>query len=557
MLNAQMGKSSILRNVLGKRADRQPGPMLIGQPSIDMAEIFSKDRLTPFFRDTPVLSKLLKSNKTKDSGNSILHKKIPGGYITLVGAHSGISLASRPIAFIMLDEIDRYPFTIDGEGDPIELVIKRAANFWNRLIGLFSTPTDQRSRIAAWYERSDKRKFFVKCPHCKERILFLFPNLKWDYDKLKKEVSNIYYECPECDGKIKEQKKTNLVKKGKWIATGVNSHIAGFWINELYSPWRGWGEIILQFEAVKHNPDQLRVFINTVLAEVFEDKGDAPDHLHVYARREFYPVGTIPRRVLFLTAAADIQKDRIEIEVKGWARTGESWSIEHEIIMTDTSSPANLAAIDQIMNRVYLSECGKYRFKIKAIGVDTGYNTQAVYSYLRQRPSNMFFPLKGQTIDTAVSTPKAVDINFQGQRIQKGLKIWPVGVSILKSELYMRLKQEPKEKEDSRLWYPPGFLHFPDYPEEFFRQLTAESLVFKDVRGIRKSFWTKHYERNETLDLSVYNRAVTIILGMDRFNSIRWDEIERLAYNTVVETAAPSGKRTRRAPTKRRFSKGI
>ena len=141
MTSSQIGKTEILNNIIGYFAHQDPSPMLLIQPTLDMAETWSKDRLAPMIRDTDALTDLFGDPRSRDSNNTLLHKKFPGGHITMAGANSPSSLASRPIRIVLLDEEDRYPHSAGTEGDPGSLAQKRTTTFWNRLLVTASTPT--------------------------------------------------------------------------------------------------------------------------------------------------------------------------------------------------------------------------------------------------------------------------------------------------------------------------------------------------------------------------------------------------------------------------------
>src|SRR3954471_22093262 len=125
MWPSQVGKTESAKNFIGRQIDHRPGPMLVMQPTLDMAETWSKDRFAPMIRDTPVLAKKVRDAKSRASDNTILHKKFPAGHLTGVGANSPASLASRPIRDVVCDEVDRYPVSAGAEGDPIGLVFRR------------------------------------------------------------------------------------------------------------------------------------------------------------------------------------------------------------------------------------------------------------------------------------------------------------------------------------------------------------------------------------------------------------------------------------------------
>lgn len=130
MCAAQLGKTELLLNILGYFMAYAPAPILVMQPTLDMGQTFSKDRLAPMIRDTPVLRGLV-DVKSRYAGNTILKKNFPGGHITIVGANSATGLASRPIKVLLADEVDRYPGSAGTEGDPLSLAQKRQTTFWD------------------------------------------------------------------------------------------------------------------------------------------------------------------------------------------------------------------------------------------------------------------------------------------------------------------------------------------------------------------------------------------------------------------------------------------
>ena len=552
MTSTQIGKTSILKNIFGYSVDNNPRPIMFVFPDLGIAKRFSRNRLSSYIRDTKKITDKFRSNKTKDSGNTILHKKFPGGHVLLVGASSPSGLSESPISLLLIDELDRWPLSAGNEGDPLELVLRRTSNFWNRKIFIFSTPTNQNSKINSEYEKSDKRKYFVSCPHCKKDILFLFKNLKWE---VLKKGKKIWYECPECGEHIFEKQKKTLIEKGIWKATAksYDGKTAGFWLNALYSPWISWNEIIDEFNKAKKNKNTLRVFINTFLAEIFDDYGDAPDHVHIYARREFYEQGTIPSdKILFLTASVDTQDDRFEVDVKGWTKNQESYLIEHLVFLNPTNDLNNYHVLDSVLEKVYIHPLGA-RMKIKALGIDVqGHSTQTVYMWVRRQDKTRVFALRGETLSMPIGQPRPTDINFGGQKITNGVRYWPIGVSHLKAELYAKLRLQPNKDGG----FPFGYHHFPDLQEDYFKQLTAESLTTKIVNGIQKYYWTKHYERNEALDLNVYNLALVLILGIDRITEEGWKQVEAQLHVNAAPQVQHITQQINK-PVRRTLNKGI
>jgi phage terminase large subunit GpA-like protein len=322
MTAAQVGKTEILNNVVGYFIDHDPSPILVVQPTLDIGKAYSKDRLAPMLRDSPALKGRVKDVKSKDSHNTVLYKKFVGGHITIAGANSAASLASRPIRIVLCDEVDRYPVSAGTEGDPVDLAFKRATTFWNRKVGIVSTPTLKNfSRIEKAYEESDMRKFYVPCPACSEMQILRWANVKWPKDRPLEAV----YVCEFCGTEIGDADKIRMVRQGVWKAERECKGVAGFWLNELYSPWISFGNMASRFLQAKHKGQEtLKVFINTALAETWEEEGESISDVGIMGRREKYEAEA-PMGVGLLTSAADVQQDRIEVLTIGWGISEEAW----------------------------------------------------------------------------------------------------------------------------------------------------------------------------------------------------------------------------------------
>ena len=288
-------------------------------------------------------------------------------------------------------------------------------------------------------------------------------------------------------------------------------------------------------------------FQNTILGETYEAESDAPEWQRLYETRETYPIGTIPMGGLFLTAGVDIQKDRIECEVVAWGRQKQSWSVEYFVLDGDTAKPEVWKRLADVVNRDYPHESG-ITLPIRVMCVDSGYATQDVYSFVRQFNQAVWgggdaranvprtvVAIKGQSRDTAMllSTSKA-------DTKKKGLKVWNVSGPVIKTELYRWLKME-RVGESASLF---GKCHFPQYAEEYFKQLTAEKQVIKVSNGYPKPVWEKDpARRNEALDCRVYARAGAAIYGLDRMGEKAWLELESLI--PVAPEAKPKKKPAR------------
>ena len=512
MSSAQVGKTEILLNMIGYFIDHEPSPILMVQPTVEMAEAFSKDRLSTMIRDTFCLREKVSLAGSRKSGNTILHKTFPGGHITMSGANSAASLASRPVRVVLFDEVDRYGESAGTERDPVFLGKKRTSTFFNRVVVLVSTPTIKgASRIEKAFFGSDQRKFYVPCPRCNHLFCFNFKRLKWEKEK----IGNPWFVCEECSCKIYNSDKFKMLKKGRWLPQEPKKKgVAGFHINELYSPWRSWSEVVLDFLKAKKDREQLKTFVNTSLGETWEALGDKPDYELLYNRRSSYSRNEIPEGVYFLTAAVDVQKDRLELEIKGWGKNKHCWSIDYRVIVGDTSQPEVYLELDRLLGETWEDSEG-YELTIERLGIDSGYNTMTVYSWCRRHGSRVMAVKGFKSLTSLLGHPKGQDINVSnGRTLKRGVYLWPVGTDVGKREIYSYLKSPLPEEGQG---YPIGFSFFPkDYGLEYFKSLCSEVESYKLVDGLRRFYFEKIYEHNEVLDLAVYNRAVACSLGMDR-----------------------------------------
>lgn len=527
MTSAQVGKTEIILNIIGYFVDQDPAPMLCLQPTLEMAETFSKDRIAPMVRDTPALREKFSKKRARDSNNTLLHKKFSGGHVTLAGANSPASLASRPVRFVLCDEVDRYPPSAGTEGDPVSLAKKRTSTFYNRLAALFSTPTIKgTSRIEAAWNESDQRRYHMPCPHCKELITLKFSRLKWDDGK----PETVVYLCDECDAIIDESHKPKMLALGQWIKGRPEVvGIAGFHLNELYSPWRKWFEVVADFLSAKKSPETLKTWVNTALGEPWEQKGDAPEWRKLYDRREQYPIGTVPKGGLLLVAGGDVQKDRIEVEIVAYGRGKESWSVDYRVFTGDTAQDDVWKEAAKLLDEEWPHESGHY-LSLECLAIDSGFRTQKVYDFVRKYPGSRVIAVKGkESAPMIISTPKKVDVTSAGKTLKRGVRVWHVGTDKTKEELYGWLDiQKPTDSELELTGgeYPVGFCHFPEYGEEYFKMLTSEQLVLRMVKGRPVYRFEKVYERNEALDVRVYSRAAAALKGLDRFTEDHWKERE-------------------------------
>jgi phage terminase large subunit GpA-like protein len=486
---SQVGKTETLLNTIGYYIAYEPAPILMVQPTLEMARSWSQDRLSTMVRDTPIITNKVADAKSRDAGNTTLHKTFEGGHITACGANSPASLASRPIKIVMCDEVDRYPSTAGSEGDPVLLAKRRSATFWDSKLIMTSTPTvSGASRIERAYENSDQRKFYVPCIHCKYSHIFEWKNVIFD----KEYLHNAHLVCPKCKGKIDNADRIRSIAKGVWKASEKFTGIAGFHLSGLYSPWISLEEAAKEFLSAKKMPETLRVFVNTYLGESWEDEGERIDDLGLFKRKEEY---TVPDEVVLITAGVDIQDDRIEMEVVGWGLDEESWSLDYLRIYGDPSAPNIWNELDTHLSKTYND------MRIISCCIDSGHHTNQVYKFCKPRLARRIFAIKGQAGDAKTIVGRSSRNNIMR------CPLFPVGVDTAKELIYSRLNIQNAGA---------GYCHFPmKYDEEYFKQLTAEKIVTKYRRGFKRREWVLTRSRNEALDCRVYALASLTVLNAD------------------------------------------
>lgn len=516
--SSQVGKSEALLCVLGFFIDQEPAPQLMLQPTVEMAESFSKERIDPTIRHSPVLADKVELDGKEGRGtsrktaNTIRMKRYPGGYLALVGSNSPAGLASRPIRVLLCDEIDRYGTT--KEGDPLKLAIQRTTNFHNRKIVLVSTPTikGRPNGIEEWFLKGDQRQFFVRCPHCQHEHVLKWENVKWDKDDEGNALPlSARQVCPKCGGTIRGAYRPDpaLIESGRWKATAqaAQPRVKSYHINSLYSPWVNLHALVEEFTTAAKQRDKngLQEFINLKLGESWDEAALSADLWDLlFRRREYYPPDTLPEGVLVLTAGVDVQRDRLECTVYGWGVGKECWGIEHRIIPGAPDMASTWQLLDGFLQTQWPMPNGA-RLPVSCTCVDSGDGafTSEVYRYTRARERLRVFSVKGRG---GVGVPF---INPPSKANSEGAVLFSLGVDSGKSLVMGRLHIEEEG---------PGFVHFPRQPEkgfgeEFFMQLTSEVYEQKLEQGKVKRGWVKLRERNEALDCAVYATAAIEMLN--------------------------------------------
>jgi len=543
MASAQVGKTELVLNMMGRAIDVDPGAMLFIQPTDAFAEDFSKRRVAPMIRACRALQDKVYEAKSRDAGNTITMKTFPGGSVVFTGANSPTELAGRPVRYVFADETDRFPASAGTEGDPLLLAERRTETYKiNRKMVLTSTPTVKgASKIEKAFMSGTQEEWQTECPHCREYRYIRFEQIKFDREKYTDEngeinynVENVRWQCPNCGGEAGEYE----IKRcpAKWVAKNpqaLEQGIRSFRLNAFMSPWSDWVDICRMFLRSKDDPELLKAFRNTVLGETWQisDKNEEPEKL--YARREIYGA-EVPDGVLVLTMGVDVQDNRLEYEIVGWSRDEESWGISRGIIPGRPDTAAAWEEIDALMDRDWTTESG-YGLRVMAVFVDSGgHFMQDVYRECdrRYRAGRKIFPIKGD-----------------GGEGKEYVRLMRKENGPYKSPKFLIGVDSGKEAIMSATMVTengPRRMHFPmdrntGYDLEFFRGLISEKLVIHRKGGQSVTAWEKIYERNEPLDCRNYARAAY------RYFRWRFDEIEAMLQGR------PKAEAVRRpAPARRR-----
>lgn len=544
---SQVGKSETINNMVGYCIDQDPGPILLIQPTIDDVKRYSEMRIAPMIRETRCLKRKVADPKSRDAANTKRQKSFPGGVLVMTGSNVAHDLSSMPIRYVFGDERDRWATSAGSEGDPWELAVARTRTFYNKKMVEVSTPTVKgASAIENSYNLGTMERWKTQCPHCGEYVELTFDNIRFEYDAAENgdkkifHISEIFYVCPECGGISDEH--TMKSQPAKWVATVPEARkhhkTRSFWLTAWVSPWATWESIILQFLQAGTDSAKLQVVYNTQFGELWEERGDIASEDDVMARREVYEA-EVPDGVLLLTCGVDTQDDRLEYEVVGHRRYGETWGIKKGVILGRPDTEEVWERLDEVLSHKYKFKSG-VSLQISLTFIDEGgHFTQEVRQHCLARQYDHVFAIKGANRPDIPYTapPKKQKIVVNGKVIGQ-VWVYEIGVNAGKQKIVDNLRVQS-----------PGanYCHFPlrdDYGKQFFKQLMSEHLAY--VPKLKHPWqWQKipGHERNEAFDIRNYNLAACEILSPD------WDAIEQ-----KLRTAKP-GEENASIPMKEKKAK--
>ncbi len=515
----QVGGTEALQNMIGYIVMQEPAPTMIVYPTDVQAKSLSENRLQPMMNATPELRKRIRD------GSSVLELQFEGMYLTLVGSNSPSSLASKPIRFLMMDEVDKYPGASNKEADPIKLARERTKTFHNKKIYITSTPTLKNGHIWKAKENADIEKhFFVPCPHCGEYIEFVFSNIRFPNDEGMTYVDRAEfatYVCQKCGGIITDNDKHNMLKLGEWRVVRHNTEYArtvAFWINTLYSPFVRWADIAKEFLLSKDDPEAFQNFVNSWLAEPWEDTKLKTSAELVLERQTELPAYTVPSWAKMLTAGVDVQENSLYWTIRAWGDFLTSQNIAH-------GQALSFGEIEQVMNAEYCTPEGEPML-VRLCLVDSGDQTDMVYDFCVMN-SEWALPVKGSS-HAQLSHYKLSKINREGSRAD-GMTLVLVDGDKYKDMIAGRM-QKPNGKG--------SWMVYDGCDEEYAMQVTAEHKVSVRKNGVVRQVWQQKSSHgdNHYLDTEVYCLAAADILGV-RTLHLQTEEVPDRKQQTETPTS--------------------
>lgn len=505
----QIGGTEALQNMIGYIVMQDPSPTMIVYPTDTLAKSVSENRLQPMLKATPEIAKKF------DENSSLLELQFDSMYISLTGSNSPSGLASKPIRFLMMDEVDKYPGASSKEADPIKLATERTKTFHNKKIYITSTPTLKTGHIWKEKEAADIEKhFFVPCPHCGEYIEFKFQNIRFPDDEgmsYADRAEFATYVCQECGCLITDNDKHNILKLGEWRTVRHNTKYVrnvAFWINTLYSPFVRWSDIAKEFLISKDDPEDLQNFVNSWLAEAWEDTKLKTSAELVLERQTELPAYVVPQWTKLLTAGVDVQENSLYWSIRAWGEFLTSQNIAH-------GQSLSFEEIDRIMNMQYMTEEGD-PMVVNLCLIDSGDQTDIVYDFCALH-SDYALPVKGSS-HAQLSHYKLSMVNKTDSRAY-GMQLVLVDGGRYKDMIAGRM-QRPNGKG--------SWMVYSGCDMEYATQVTAEHKVNVKTPGGTKQVWQKKssHADNHYLDAEVYALAAADVMGVRTLHLVEEQQVK-------------------------------
>lgn len=517
MMAAQVGKSETILNTLGWAMDCDPASIMLIQPTEQSCREWSKGRLHDLMSSCTSLNKKVFGKGPARQTTTALEVHYQGGVLYIAHSNSATALSSKTIKLVLMDEIDKYPNSIKGEGNPILLAEQRTVTFTDSMVLMVSTPSIAGlSKIERYYKQGDMRRWFCECVSCGHTWCWTWSDVKFGNRK----PASARLLCTECGVMHNQYEVNRMSRSGRWLATTdkpERDDTVSFTIWAIHSPVITMAALVRKFLSAKDSVDDLQVFVNASLAETFELSLDFIDYDDIIKKQGVYSSSLMPAGVLLLTMSVDIQSNRFEYYIAGWGEGETHFGIEHGVVKGDISSSDTMAAlVDVAAHKSFATEDGRM-LKVAGVGIDLGYGQdtaaevlQAINRKIHSR-GGMVFGIRGSADVVAPVISKRYRFlakNKRSTRTPTYHNSWFVGTNRIKDVLQSRFKLD--DGHGSWSWAS-------NFDEPFFKQLVSERKVLRKTGGKFRGVWEKKTTggKNEAFDLSVYAYAILKLMKPD------------------------------------------
>ena len=519
----QVGGTEAILNMIGFVIDEDPSPAMVVYPTDELAKSISKNRIEPMLLNSPTLKE-----KYHENDSSVLEMQFDDMYLSLVGSNSPSGLASKPIKYLFLDETDKYPGASKKEADPVSLAKERTKTFHNRKIVLASTPTLKNNHIWEAKENADIEKhYLMPCPHCGRKIEFKFSNLRFpDNESMSyaDRAERACYVCQECGSIITDSQKYIMLQQGSWEIVERKTQFARkvvFWLNTLYSPFVRFAEVAKEFLTSKDDSEAFQNFVNSWLAEPWEDTKLKTSADLVMDRQTELPELIVPEWAKLIVGGVDVQENSLYVSIRAFGNHITSQNIFHKQVL-------NFSAVEQIMNTPYRNANGD-EFIVSLCLIDSGYDADSTYDFCADN-SDWAVPVKGAS-NPMINHYKISKIN------KTDSKAYGMSLVIVDTGKYKDMIASRMRKKNGR----GSWMVYKGCDREYAEQVTAEHKInVKTNNGKVKQEWhlKSSHADNHYFDCEVYCMAAADIMGI-RTAHLN-DEAEEQQQQQPVQNSPPT-----------------
>lgn len=546
--SARVGYTKMICAAIGYNAHHRRRNQCIWQPTDDDRDEFVKTEIDPMLRDVPVMQDVFPSYMARHKDNTLQTKKFLGSMLYMRGGKAAKNYRRISIDIGYLDELDAFDLDVEKEGDPFTLANKRVEGATFPKIVCGSTPKLRGfSQIETRVQNADLCfDFMVPCPHCDEFHALTWGGkdephgFKWDNDN----PESVVHLCPHCAAVIKQGDYLRVWEAGRWqSASGVTINDQGLFFDQTgqqifparhiafhiwtaYSPAATWSSLVREFLAAfakmqEGDTSKMKAFYNTTLGRTWEGDIEGEDAESLKHRAEPFPLRLAPRGCLIALAGVDVQDNRIEVEVTGYGRGCETWTLDHQVLFGNPAEDEVWTALKEFLFETRYKHVAGTEIPIHAAAIDSGgHHTHAVYEFARLYRRHRVFAVKGRSGAEKHIKDGAgpVDIDWRGRRHKRGVILWHVGTNLAKDLLYSRLQIT---KPGS------GYIHLSnELSDEWFRQLAGEVRATRQTARGHQSRWTAIRKRVEALDMIVYTIWLEVHLGLGTKSERFWNALE-------------------------------